>query len=142
MNVRCFSVLAGVALSGCNSLVHTPARTSVEVALARKPEVVRLAASVHPEPRMTSYRSVFVPPVEPELPTNDRIEAVAMTFTRGKEALEAGKTEEAIKAFEEAVKFDAEFADAWQLLAQAYEQAGQPAKAKAAFQRSASIAKH
>ena len=142
MNFRRFSALAGFALGGCGSIVHTPPRTSVEVALARKPEVIRLAESGHPEPRLTSYRSVFVPPIEPELPTNTGVEMVAEAFTRGKTAMDAGKVGEAIQAFEEATKIEPEFADAWQALAQAYEQAGQAAKAKEAFQRSTNLAKH
>ena len=115
----------------------------MEIALAKRPEVVRLASApaatpatptVRSEPRLTSYRSVNVPPVEPELPTNDRVEAVAETFTRGKEALEAGKKDEAIKAFQEATNLDPEFSDAWQYLALAYESTGQMEKAKAAYQ--------
>src|SRR4051812_47465552 len=97
MNARFPAILASLALCGCGSIVHTPPRTSVEIALAKRAEVVRLAASAHPEPRLTSYRSVFVPPVEPELPTNDRIEAVAETYTRGMESLTAGQTDAAIK---------------------------------------------
>ena len=142
MNVRCFSLLAGLALSGCGSFVHTPPRTSVELALARKPEVVRLAESAHPEPRLTSYRSVYVQPVEPDLPTNQGVEMVAEAFTRGKEAAGAGKLDEAISAFEEATKMEPGFADAWQALAQAYEQAGNPAKAKDAFQRATNLGHH
>ena len=142
MKLRPFTTLAGLALCGCGSIVHTPPRTSVEVALARKADVVRLADSARPEPRLTSYRVVYVPPVEPDLPTNDRIEAVAETYTRGKEALAAGKTDEAIKALEEAVKLDPRFPDAWEHLAQAYEKAGDNAQAMEAYAKSKSLAKH
>ena len=126
---------AALVLCGCNAIVHTPPHTSVELVLAKKPEVVRMASTVKAEPRLTGYRLTQVPPVEPELPTNDRVEAVAESFTRGKEALEAGKNEEAIKAFEEATKLDPEFADAWEYLAQAHEAAGQTEKAKTAYQQ-------
>ena len=142
MKIRHITAIVGLALCGCGSIVHTPPRTSVEVALARKADVVRLADSARPEPRLTSYRVVYVPPVEPDLPTNDRIEAVAETYTRGKEALEAGKTDEAIKALEEAVKLDPRFADAWQWLAQAYEKAGDNAQAMEAYAKSKGLGKH
>jgi len=134
--------VAALALSGCGAIVHVPPHTSVEIALAKKPEVVRLAStptpppgSAQPEPRFTARRSVYVPPVEPELPTNDRIEAVADVFTRGKEALEAGKTDAAIKAFQEATKLDPEFSEAWTYLGMSYDAAGKPDKSKAAYQR-------
>jgi len=135
-------IFASFALCGCSSIVHTPARTSVEVALAKRAEVVRLAASAHPEPRLTSYRSVSVPAVEPELPTNDRIEAVAETYTQGMEALGAGKNDEAVKALEEATKLDPGFAEAWQHLAEAYEKAGQNEKAMNAYAKSKSLVQH
>lgn len=143
MNVHRTVTLAALAFCGCNAIVHTPPHTSVEIALAKKPELVRLppalvasatGGSVKPEPRLTTRRSVYVPPVEPELPTNDRIEAVADTFTRGKEALLGGKNAEAIKAFEESTKLDPEFKEAWENLAVAYEADGQPEKAKAALE--------
>lgn len=140
---RAIAVVA-LALGGCNAIVHTPPRTSVELALAKKPELVRLAStpetsgSVKPEPRFTTRRSAYVPPVEPELPTNDRIEAVAEIFTRGKEALEAGKNDEAIKAFQEATNLDPQFSDGWVYLGVAYDSAGQSEKAKAAYQRAKS----
>jgi tetratricopeptide (TPR) repeat protein len=148
MNARLiFSTFAGFALWGCGSIVHTPARTSVEVALAKRAEVIRLAESAHPEPRLTSYRgsTVNVPAVEPELPalsTNDRIEAVAESYTHGMEALNAGKTDEAVKALEEATKLDPGFAEAWEHLAEAYEKVGQNAKAMDAYAKSKNVAKH
>lgn len=143
MKVHCTITFAALALCGCNAIVHTPPRTSVEIALAKKPELVRLASaptapetamSVKPEPRLTTRRSVYVTPVEPELPTNDRIEAVADTFTRGKDALLLGKNADAIKAFEESTTLDPQFKEAWENLAVAYEADGQPEKAKAALE--------
>ena len=142
MNSCHLLIFASLALCGCSSIVHTPARTSVEVALAKRAEVVRLAASAHPEPRRTSYRAVNVPAVEPELPTNDRIEAVAETYTQGMEALSAGKTEEAVKSLEETTKLDPGFADAWQHLAEAYEKTGQNEKAMNAYAKSKSLVQH
>jgi len=144
MKAHCTVTFVALAFGGCSAIVHTPPHTSVEIALAKKPELVRLAtapsavSTVKAEPRLTSYRSVYVPPVEPELPTNDRIEAVADTFTRGKEAFEAGRNEEAIKAFQEATKLDPQFSEGWVYLAMAYDSAGQTEKAKAAYQRATS----
>jgi tetratricopeptide (TPR) repeat protein len=126
---------AALLLSGCSAMVHTAPHSSVELVLAKRPDVVRMAETMKAEPRLTGYRLAHVPPVEPDLPTNDRIEAVAETFTRGKEAFEAGKNAEAINAFEEATKLDPEFADAWEYLARAHEAAGQREKAKAAYQQ-------
>ncbi len=134
--------LASLALCGCGSFHHTPARTSVEVALAKRAEVLRMAESAHPEPRLTSYRAVNVPAVEPELPTNDRIEAVAETYTQGMEALNSGKAPEAVKAFEETTRLDPGFAEAWEHLAQAYEKTGQNDKAVEAYAKSKSLAQH
>lgn len=116
-------------------MVHTPPHSSVELVLAKRPEVIQMADTLKAEPRLTGYRSADLPPVEPALPTNDRVEAVAVSFTRGKEALEAGKSEEAINAFQDATKLDPEFADAWEYLAQAHEAAGQIEQAKAAYQQ-------
>jgi tetratricopeptide (TPR) repeat protein len=131
-----------LALGGCSSVVHTPAHTSVEIALARKAVVTRMPETVHSEPRLTSYRAVYVPAVEPALPTNDRIEAVAETFTRGKDALQAGKNDEAIQAFQEATKVDDRFGDAWEYLAHAYEKVGKTQEAKDAFQHYKRLASH
>ena len=49
-------------------------------------------------------------------------------------------TREAIKAFEEAVKADPKFTEAWQNLAVLYEKVGDEKKAVEAFRRSKKIA--
>jgi tetratricopeptide (TPR) repeat protein len=73
-------------------------------------------------------------PGDPALPepagTADK---VADLFTRGTTLLKAGQTGEAILAFEETVKLDPAFADAWTKLAAAYSKAGQDSKAIGAY---------
>jgi tetratricopeptide (TPR) repeat protein len=126
---------AAAGLAGCAQMVHVTPGTSVELALARKPEVIRMPESmlVHNAPHTVSARLAYIKPVEPDLPTTDSVTAVAEAFTRGKEALGAGRTGDAITAYSQAVELDPSFGDAWQQLAVAYEKAGKPGKAKDAF---------
>ena len=124
---------------GC---VHTPPGTSVEIALAKKAQLIRLPA---PPPELvvaTRAPAVRVPAVEPELPVmEDRVEAEAEAFTRGKFAMADGHDEEAIAAFEETVKIDPTHQEAWQHLAALYEKTGSEKKAVAAFRRSKDVAR-
>lgn len=130
---------ASLALTSC---VHTPPGTSVEIALAKKAQLVRL-----PLPTQTTV----VPPgaaprvsaVEPPLPEGGGVvEQVGEAYSRGMFCLEAGRTEEAIAAFEEAVKLDPNFSDAWHKLALLYEKAGDAKKAIEAFKKAKKIARH
>ena len=124
--------LASAVLTAC---VHTPPGTSVEIALAKKPELVRLPA---PEPVETPAGSRGV---EPELPKSDKVDEVAEAFTRGQFCMQAGKDAEAIAAFEQAVKIDPTFTEAWNHLALLYEKTGQEKKALEAFRRSKKVAR-
>ena len=135
-------VVAAAVSAGCAQLVHVPPGTSVEIALARKPEVIRMPESVmaHSAPTTTSGRVPYLKPVEPDLPTTDSVTAVAEAFTRGKEALGAGRTGDAIVALVQAVDLDPTFGEAWQQLAVAYEKAGKADKAKDAFRHYKDIA--
>ena len=133
-------MLSVVALAGCAHIVRTPPGTSVELALAKKPEVLRmpsapLLAQNSSTPRV---RNLNLPPVEPTLPMNDSVGAVADAYSRGRDALEAGNNSEAINYLKQAVQSDPQFSDAWQQLAVAYEKDGQSAKAKEAYQHSKS----
>ncbi len=132
-------LISAAALTGCAHIVHMPPGTSVELALARKPEVLRLPAAPalaqHTGPRV---RNLNLPPVEPTLPMNDSVGAVADAYTRGRDALEAGNAAEAIPLLRQAVESDPQFTDAWQQLAVAYEKEGQTDKAKEAYQHSKS----
>ncbi len=128
---RIFIVAAGLALCSC---VHTPPGTSVELALAKKAEVIRLPTP--PPSEVAKTRGV-----EPALPEDDTVEKVADAYTRGQFCMKAGKDPEAITAFEEAVKLDPSFTDAWQNLAILYEKGGNSKKSMEAFRRSKKIAK-
>jgi len=124
-----------VAMVACT---HTPPGTSVEVALAKKAELIRL-----PNKGAVAGSGHRGPKIEPELPLlDDRIEAVAEAYTRGKFAVADGHFDEAIAAFEETVRLDPTHTEAWQYLAQLYEKAGAEKKALAAFRKSKGTATH
>jgi tetratricopeptide (TPR) repeat protein len=140
LNMNSHTLLASISLlafAGCANVVHVTPGTSLEVALARKPEMLRMPlpppgplVANNPTPRT---RHVYVPPVEPALPTNDRIEAVAEFFTEGSDLMASGKNEEAISALEKAVQSDPGYTEAWQRLGTAYEKSGNSKKAREAF---------
>ena len=72
----------------------------------------------------------------PALPeSNDTANKVADAFTRGTFAMQAGQNAEAITAFEEAVKLDPNFSDAWTKLALLYQKTGSSEKAAAAYKK-------
>lgn len=127
---------AGLAIAAC---VHTPPGTSVEIALAKRAELVRLPKPPEPPPSEVAR----IKPVEPDLPNEtkaaDKLELVADAFTRGQFAMKAGRDVEAISAFEEAVKLDPNFSEGWQNLAILYEKTGQPKKAMEAFRKSKKV---
>jgi tetratricopeptide (TPR) repeat protein len=133
------ALAALLALAGCANVVHVTPGTSVEIALAKKPELLRMPlpppgqlVANNPPPRS---RRIYIPPVEPMLPTNDRIEAVAEFFTEGGDLMENGKNKEAIAALEKAVESDPGYTEAWQRLGKAYEKAGNAKKAREAFRQ-------
>ena len=125
-------LLSIVALTAC---VHTPPGTSVQVALAKKAELIRLPG---PPPGSVAAdgRSAVI---EPELP-NSTTDRVAEAFSRGQFCMQAGKDAEAIAAFEQAVKIDPSFTEAWQHLAILYEKTGQEKKALDAFRKARKVA--
>ncbi|MEA3213048.1 MAG: hypothetical protein QOE70_6105 [Chthoniobacter sp.] len=132
-------VVAALALLA-GACVHTPPGTSVEIALAKKPELVKLATPVLPPGQPVP--TVRVPAVEPPMPDQGRmVESVGDAFSRGTFCLKAGQDAAAIEAFEEAVKLDPTFADAWQNLAALYEKNGDEKKAMEAFRRAKKIAR-
>lgn len=134
MKSRLFLPLTIVALLA-GACVHTPPGTSVNVALAKKAELVRL-----PGPPPGSLAAHGMPLIEPELPGTSTVERVGEAFSRGQFCMQAGKDAEAIAAFEEAVKIDPGFTEAWQHLAILYAKVGQEKKALEAFHRARKVA--
>ena len=90
-------------------------------------------------------QSANVAAVEPALPESgestrpDKTAQVADAFTRGQFCMKAGKDPEAILAFQEAVKIDPSFSDAWQCLAALYEKNGNETLAMNAFREAKKI---
>lgn len=123
------AVLA-TSLAAC---VHTPPGTSVNVALAKRAELVRAVEPPMPPPGT-------LPMIEPELPQNGLTERVAEAFSRGQFCMQAGKDTEAIAAFEEAVRIDPGFTEAWHHLAILYAKIGNEKKALEAFHRAKKVA--
>jgi tetratricopeptide (TPR) repeat protein len=120
-----------VMLGAC---VHTPPGTSVQVALAKKPELVA------PAPTPPTVSAAGGPAVEPALPQVDLTSQVGDAFSRGNFCLSVGNDVEAAAAFEEVVKLDPNFTEAWQNLAILHEKAGDSKKAMEAFRRSKQVA--
>lgn len=138
--------LAGiaVALGGCASMknlqiTHIPPGESLNVALAKKPELVQLPTPVEPvaTPGTAGPGGTVV---EPPLPGESSVERVAEAYSRGEFCLGAGKDDEALQAFEECVKIDPAFTEAWQNLAMLYEKKGNSKKAMEAFRRAKKVA--
>ncbi|HEY2343951.1 MAG TPA: tetratricopeptide repeat protein [Chthoniobacteraceae bacterium] len=116
--------------------VHTPPGTSVEVALAKKPQVLRLPATPAPLVAKNTQKAS----VGQNLP-EEKTEKVADAFSRGDFCMKAGRDQEAIDAFREAVKLEPKFSEAWNNLAILYEKEGQEDLAVDAFRKSKRIAK-
>ena len=135
MKLHLLLSLAIPALAAC---VHTPPGTSVRVALAQKAELIRMPGPPPGTVAAPAGRSAVI--VEPELPGNSTMERVAEAFSRGQFCMQAGKDAEAIAAFEEAVKIDPSFNEAWQHLAILYEKTGQEKKALEAFRHARKVA--
>ena len=126
-------------------MVHTPPGTGVDVALARRPELVRMPLS----PAAASVRAADAvapggakaPAVEPDLPKDDSVGRVADAYSRGNFCMQAGNDADAVSAFEETVKLDPTFTEAWQNLAALYEKRGDDKKAVEAYRRAKKLAK-
>jgi hypothetical protein len=86
------------------------------------------------------YMAGPVAAVEPPMPADNTVERVGEAYSRGEFCLGAGKVDEAIAAFEEAVKIDPAFTEAWQNLAMLYEKKGNSKKAIEAFRRAKKVA--
>lgn len=129
-------ILSAFFCGGCGITVHrVPPGQSLSVALAKKATAVELPPSSAPtriDPRQM---------VEPDLPTT-QTEQVADLITQASFCTEAGKPQEAIAAYEEAVKLMPGFAEARYNLAVLYQQVGEEQKAQEAFRKFKEIAQH
>lgn len=141
-NVRSIATAALLALAGC-AYTHTPPGTSVELALAKKGELVKMPAPAAPAPGVRAPAiTAHVPAVEPPMPEkNAVVEKVGEAYSRGIFCLETSRNEEAVAAFEEAVKLDPTFTDAWENLAVTYEKMGDTRKALDAFKKAKTFAR-
>jgi tetratricopeptide (TPR) repeat protein len=96
-------------------------------------DAVPSATAAAPQPPQIS--PVPALPAHPAPGATSTAESVADAYTRGTFAMQAGQTPEAIAAFEEAVKLDPDFTDAWGKLAMLYQKEGKTAKATEAFKK-------
>ena len=95
-------LIASAAIGLGAGCVHTPPGTSVEIALAKKAQLIRLPVTEQ-APLLVATTGgsggpgTPVPFAEPQLPImDDRVEAEAEAFTRGKFAMADGNDQEAI----------------------------------------------
>lgn len=138
--------VTALAFTSCGYVHRVPPGQSVAFALAKKPEMVNLppAATPNPanaasaQPGATNSAATGVH-VEPPLPSSD-VEKIADSFTLGNLCMEQGRYEDAIAAYQEAVKLNPGFADAWNKLAVAYQNIGQDKKALEAYRKSKALA--
>ena len=140
-HARLIALTALLPFAGC-ALTHTPPGTSVELALAKKGELVKLPASPPAPGQQSTLAAAHVPAVEPPMPgRNAVVEKVGDAYSRGVFCLRTGSDPEAITAFEEAVQLDPSFTDAWENLAVLYEKIGDSKKALDAFKKAKTLAR-
>ena len=130
----CPALLVGALLTGCACVKHVPPGQSLSAAMAKKPVLVALPA---PPPQPAGVPAPGG--IEPPLPQTEK---VADAFTLGNLCMQQGRYQAAIAAYEQAVKADPTFGEAWNNLAIAYENIGQDDKAMAAFRKYKMVALH
>jgi len=130
---------AALALGACShvEMTHVPPGQSLGVALAKKPELVRLPG---PPPGAVTQQPGQDARLKTGMAEGDKLARLAEAFSRGQFCMNAGKDDEAIAAFQEVVKADPTFTEAWQNLAALYEKKGDNKKAIDAFRRAKKIA--
>jgi len=139
------SLSFGVFMPGCAYIKHVPPGQSLSEALAKKAQLVAMPA---PPPQaqpvlpmaLAETDTLQVPPT-PMTPVPET-EEVADDFTLGNLCLQQGRYNDAIAAYQKAVQRDPSFADAWNKLALAYQDAGQDDKAMDAFKKYKTVADH
>lgn len=128
--------LVGV-ITIATACVHTTPGISVELAIAKKAALVALPATPTPKPIAAQHGDPSVPKIE-----NREEDHSSEAFQRGEFCMNAGKNEEAVTAFREAVKLSPRNQQAWYNLAIVYERTGQSAEALDAFRKSKEVSKH
>lgn len=118
-----------LALAGCGhvTFTHAPPGTSVNIARAKKAEPVPTPAPAAEAEHVTTAEQ---PSGQDALTEN-----IADYYTLGNLMMEQQKYAEAIKAYENAVRLDPTFSDAWNHLAICYQNTGQTQKAADAFKK-------
>lgn len=118
---------ASALLAERERAAHTPAETA-------QPGGMPVTAGT--SGRMASEPLPPLPSGEVKIPGgNGSGNGVADAYSRGTFAMQAGQTAEAIGAFEQTVKLDPDFTDAWGKLAILYQKSGNSAKATEAFKK-------
>lgn len=142
------AALLGVMLVSCGSweFKRVPPGQSLNVAMARKAEPLFPIPS---SPRRAPAHKWWDKPLdprnlphieEPELPVQSSSEdANRNYYARGSDYLQSGKVQEAIEAFQKAVKTDPSFAEAHYNLAVAYQQSGDEKKSVEEFKKYKSL---
>ena len=137
--VTALAIVASAAMTGCGVVQHVPPGQSVAFAKAKKAELVTLPPAAKPSlaPHLgTSADSS----AEPSLPTSSSdVEKVADSFNLGNLCLAQGQYEQAIAAYQAALKVNPNFAEAWSRLAVAYQNAGEEKKALEAYRKSKAL---
>jgi tetratricopeptide (TPR) repeat protein len=120
--------VAVLGISGCAGVkvAHVPPGSSLREATAQRAELVKLPPT--PAPAVTAHAGG-----NQSAPETDKADRVADAYSRGEFCAKAGKDDEAIAAFTEAVKIDPTFVDAWTYLAAMYEKKGNEKEALNAF---------
>ncbi len=123
-------------LTGCASwkFTHVPPGQSVEVALAKRAVPVEQAATKIPTLNAE-------PAAEPTHTTAnmDGVATVSDYFTLGCLFMEQGNYADATGAFEDALKLDPGYSEAWNKLAICYQNSGQQEKAIETFRKSKAL---
>jgi tetratricopeptide (TPR) repeat protein len=140
------SLSCGLLLPGCAYITHVPPGQSLSVALAKKAELVALPAPT-PQAQPVTVAEADLPADTLQVPPTamtpvPETEEVADAYTLGNLCLQQGRYTDAIAAYEKAVQRDPSFADAWNKLALAYEDAGQDDKAMEAFKKYKMVSEH
>jgi tetratricopeptide (TPR) repeat protein len=136
-----FVISLGVLLPGCAYIQHVPPGQSLSVAMARKADLVALPAPPpQAQPPALAIAQADLPSDTLKVPATAMMpvpetEDVADAYTLGNLCLQQGRYNDAIAAYEKAVQRDPTFADAWNKLALAYQDAGQDDKAMEAFKK-------